>query len=130
MGRMDNGIPFNLDERFPDPITDLNKLRERRKVSDPNDLPEADLATELEGGTTTKAPKKNKLVEKQSKPSQLGPKIRFKCNKPKALFSAGVPPRTIRMVADLPAPLEHDIKCILDSQYTSLVSQLGSGPED
>ncbi|KAL3699774.1 hypothetical protein R1sor_017796 [Riccia sorocarpa] len=54
----------DLVEKFSVPITDVNIIREKCKLKDPDDLPEADLADQVD-----KTPKK--LLPKKSKPTKV-----------------------------------------------------------
>ncbi|KAL3681171.1 hypothetical protein R1sor_024127 [Riccia sorocarpa] len=150
----DGDLPLaGLVDKFPKPIFDLTILRERCKLSDPDDLPEADLAAPVNGATvngggkkkTPKKPKASRAIVIQSegseeeappkpkrrKPDTPGPRVRF--TEPPRLKMTPANrehPEIIRTVEDLAIVLSEDIKVVLEKRYASLVSQLGPKSAD
>ncbi|KAL3678664.1 hypothetical protein R1sor_021620 [Riccia sorocarpa] len=136
-----------LVDRFPDPIIDTTTIREGCMYSDPDDLPEGDLTIVPAVASSAKAPTKNKPVKnkmitngpsddngqtpkKRLKPSTAGPRVMYTPNPQKRSPSPLDTPSEVRTLADLAAVLGADVRNVLDSRYTSLVSQLGHGASD
>ncbi|KAL3681623.1 hypothetical protein R1sor_024579 [Riccia sorocarpa] len=138
----------DLVEKFSVPITDINIIREKCKLKDPDELPEADLADQVDKTPKKLLPKKskpprhvisdtsdedNRPQPKRQKANTGGPRVRLVSKKPNdngGQPRKSVSPTTITNIADLAATLSEDVKHILENRYQSLISQLDNGPEN